>query len=331
MHVCCKLSEFALLELMTFFKQNCLFTYNNFFKIQTGVKGLSNNLQELSDSFQSVTHKWLNELGHHVQKEFHQHTEQLVMRVQWPTAKWPMYMFTFGACLCMLTSSACHLFGCCSQHIAQLIWRFDYAGIAILIVSSFAPLVCYGFQCQPFWRDLYLIVTALLGVGTFAVSLLNIFQTPKWHYFRATVFMALGLWGIVPGVHWLFIHSHVWQMRQVLVYELLMGAFYLSGAYVYATRIPERWRPGKFDILFNSHQIFHIVVVLGACAHFKAGMLMIQWRDASGGCAFPLVSGPVQSVLEDLQMKGQLFSLQQMWEGLIERVNEFLMNCGHRC
>ncbi|GFH23238.1 uncharacterized protein HaLaN_20824 [Haematococcus lacustris] len=30
-----------------------------------------------------------------------------------------------------------------------------------------------------------------------------------------------------------------------------------SGAGIYAARIPERWFPGKFDILLHSHQIFH--------------------------------------------------------------------------
>ena len=31
-----------------------------------------------------------------------------------------------------------------------------------------------------------------------------------------------------------------------------------SGALVYAQRVPERWFPGKFDLFFHSHQIFHV-------------------------------------------------------------------------
>ena len=32
-------------------------------------------------------------------------------------------------------------------------------------------------------------------------------------------------------------------------------------------RVPERYAPGKYDIWGSSHQIFHVLVVLAACAH----------------------------------------------------------------
>ena len=31
-------------------------------------------------------------------------------------------------------------------------------------------------------------------------------------------------------------------------------------------QIPERWAPGKYDIIGNSHQILHVMVVLAALA-----------------------------------------------------------------
>ena len=39
-----------------------------------------------------------------------------------------------------------------------------------------------------------------------------------------------------------------------------MGALYITGAGLYAARIPERFLPGKCDIWFQSHQIFHLLV-----------------------------------------------------------------------
>ena len=38
-----------------------------------------------------------------------------------------------------------------------------------------------------------------------------------------------------------------------------------SGALVYAQRVPERWFPGKFDLFFHSHQIFHVGRHKGLC------------------------------------------------------------------
>lgn len=61
--------------------------------------------------------------------------------VEWPARRWPVYVFLGGAMICLLTSSICHLLGCCAAHINLVVWRFDYVGIAVLIVASFFPPV----------------------------------------------------------------------------------------------------------------------------------------------------------------------------------------------
>jgi predicted membrane channel-forming protein YqfA (hemolysin III family) len=65
-------------------------------------------------------------------------------------------------------------------------------------------------------------------------------------------------------------------------YEVLMGLLYGLGALVYATRVPERWMPGKFDIAGHSHQLFHVLVVAGAYTHYHAGLVYLKWRDLEG-------------------------------------------------
>lgn len=47
--------------------------------------------------------------------------------------------------------------------LLQNIWRFDYAGIVVLIVTSFVPVVYYSFLCNPAFRYFYLISTVALG------------------------------------------------------------------------------------------------------------------------------------------------------------------------
>lgn len=46
---------------------------------------------------------------------------------------------------------------------------------------------------------------------------------------------------------------------------LIMGALYLTGALLYATRIPERFLPGKCDIWFQSHQVRYILLLKSYC------------------------------------------------------------------
>lgn len=43
-----------------------------------------------------------------------------LLGADWPAKRWPIHVFTSGAIVCMLTSSVCHLLGCCSFHISQV-------------------------------------------------------------------------------------------------------------------------------------------------------------------------------------------------------------------
>jgi hypothetical protein len=88
------------------------------------------------------------------------------------------------------------------------------------------------------------------------------------------------------------------------------------GAFVYAQRIPERWLPGRFDTWLHGHQIFHVLIVVAALTHYKSVMLLLHWRDASGGCAAHVLGGsgaanspppPLQDQLAYHQVRGRAF------------------------
>ncbi|XP_006004865.1 progestin and adipoQ receptor family member 4 isoform X3 [Latimeria chalumnae] len=53
---------------------------------------------------------------------------------------------------------------------------------------------------------------------------------------------------------------------------LIMDALALLGGIINVARIPERWKPGKFDYWFNSHQIMHVLVV-GSILHLHWGVV----------------------------------------------------------
>lgn len=97
--------------------------------------------------------------------------------LQWPVQRWPVYLYMACTMICLLTSSLCHLFGCCSRHTIAVLWRLDYMGITLLIVASFYPQLYYGFMCSPAVRNFYLAVTTLLGVGTLIMSLMPTLQS----------------------------------------------------------------------------------------------------------------------------------------------------------
>lgn len=61
--------------------------------------------------------------------------------------------------------------------------------------------------------------------------------------------MALGLSGVIPAAHYVMWEGlyHAWNTA-AMGYLFLMALLYITGAFIYAARIPECIWPGKFDI-----------------------------------------------------------------------------------
>ncbi|KAJ4965658.1 hypothetical protein NE237_017507 [Protea cynaroides] len=199
-----------------------------------------------------------------------------------PITRWPFYAFLGGAMFCLLASSTCHLLYCHSERLSYIMLRLDYTGIAVLVTTSFFPSVYYSFMCNPFFCNLYLGFISILGIATIIVSLLPVFQNPEFRTIRASLFLGMGLSGVAPILHKLILFRNQPEALYTTGYEILMGVFYGIGALIYAARIPERWKPGKFDIAGHSHQLFHVLVVAGAYTHYRAGLVYLRWRDLEG-------------------------------------------------
>ncbi|KAG9333769.1 hypothetical protein JZ751_010212 [Albula glossodonta] len=189
-------------------------------------------------------------------------------------------MFFLGAVLCLSFSWLFHTVYCHSEKV------LDYSGIALLIMGSFVPWLYYSFYCSPQPRLIYLSVVCVLGIAAIIVAQWDRFSTPRHRPTRAGVFMGLGLSGIVPTMHFTIAEGFV---KATTVGQMgwfyLMGAMYITGAGLYAARIPERYFPGKCDIWFQSHQIFHVLVVAAAFIHFYGISNLQEFRyGLEGGC-----------------------------------------------
>ena len=63
------------------------------------------------------------------------------------------------------------------------------------------------------------------------------------------VFIALGLSGVIPAMHYVITDGFYEAINfAALGWLVLMAILYITGAVIYAVRIPERIWPGKFDI-----------------------------------------------------------------------------------
>ena len=59
---------------------------------------------------------------------------------------------------------------------------------------------------------------------------------------------------------------------------ILGGVSYIVGAVIYILRIPERFKPGMFCYIGNSHNIFHLFVLAGYILHFFGAMQSYNYR-----------------------------------------------------
>ncbi|XP_038993931.1 heptahelical transmembrane protein 1-like [Hibiscus syriacus] len=118
-----------------------------------------------------------------------------------------------------------------------------------------------------------------LGLFTIVTMLSPALSTKKFRGFRALLFSSMALFGIIPGIHAVIINWSNPHRNVTLAYELAMAMFYLMGTLFYVSRIPERFKPGWFDLAGHSHQIFHVLVVMGALAHYGASLVFMDWRN----------------------------------------------------
>lgn len=198
--------------------------------------------------------------------------------------------FFAGAAFCLGMSATYHTIINHSPTISRIGNGLDYVGIVGLIVGSFIPSIYYGFYCAPALQRLYWTMICTIGAGCTIVSVLPQFRTPRWRPFRAAMFVGMGLSAVFPVIHGLQLYGIEQMTRQIgLGWLLLQGFLYILGAGFYAARVPERLRPGKFDIVGSSHQIFHVLVVCAAVAHLTGLLKAFDYRHSGFAESCPLV------------------------------------------
>jgi len=181
-----------------------------------------------------------------------------------------------GAITCLLFSTVFHTCSCHSKEVLKFCSKLDYCGISIQIIGSMIPALYYGFHDNRKMFLLYISIGIVLCVISIVISLWDKFGEPRFRSLRAVVFLSFGLSNIIPGIHWFIVlESH---LISSFVLFIVQGALYVVGAILYANRIPERWFPGKFDYWFQSHQIFHVLVVLAAIVHLNGINGMAEMR-----------------------------------------------------
>lgn len=194
-------------------------------------------------------------------------------------------VFFSCAIMCLGFSWVFHTVFCHSESYRNFFSKLDYCGIALMVMGSFVPWLYYSFYCRLRTHLFYLVSILLLGLSCIVVSLWEKFAKPEYRPVRAGLFIALGLTGVIPAVHFVTADGLYVAFGECgLGWLILMAVLYISGALLYAFRIPEKIYPGRFDIWFQSHQIFHIFVVAAALVHYRGIQVITHYRLSDPHC-----------------------------------------------
>lgn len=168
---------------------------------------------------------------------------------------WQYVTFSiFGATMIILYIAST-LYHCINTTISGRIAlrKFDHASIYLLIAGTYTP-ICLVPLRGPWGWALFGIIWALASLGL-AMTMLWL-NAPRW--VTAGIYIFMG---------WLAIIA-IYPLAQVLAFKglfwlLLGGVIYTIGGILYALK----W-PGRNNLKFGCHEIFHIFILFGSMCHF---------------------------------------------------------------
>lgn len=150
------------------------------------------------------------------------------------------------------------------------------------------PWLYYAFQVYTTLQKVYATVCCLLAAGCIVFSLSARLSGPEYQVVRAGMFLCYGLTAVIPVIHWLVLVNSTgdhpgYQHNKwsPVAWLALSGSFYVCGALLYAFNWPEAYACESskdfLDIYFNSHQLFHVLVVMGGLTYYYSLVLIMNF------------------------------------------------------
>ena len=182
----------------------------------------------------------------------------------------PVWFFLhyFSCFAPFVASPIYHLFMCHQngQDTYHKLLTFDVCGV--WAINAFGGLcgIRATFHCFPFLCSLSL--TFYVVVSLLSVYFILVARSPRERFKPLMVFGLMRYFFVAVRVL-LYTFDICNCSLRALPYYLSMDLLAFIGGALNVARIPERWFPGKCDIIGNSHQIMHVVTVLSVvCLHF---------------------------------------------------------------
>lgn len=162
-------------------------------------------------------------------------------------------MLVFGLSMVELFAvSATYHIGTWSPGVRRKLRALDHSNIFVLIAGTYTPL-CFN-VVEGWLRVTILVAVWLLAAIGAALSIFAI-RLPRW--VGTAIYIGMG-WASVAAL------PALWAALPIEAIMLLFlgGVAYTVGGIIYALK-----KPNPFPRIFGFHEIFHLLVILGAALH----------------------------------------------------------------
>ena len=184
--------------------------------------------------------------------------------------------------ICFVLSTIFHTFSDHSQHMHKFGNELDHLGIVLVMWGTGMSGAHFALACHRTLRVGYFVALTATAFGCAVFTLRPKFRQPMYRTTRFLMYMFLGASLFGPLLHGRVLYGEAIGDMMGLYSFLGLAVINFSGAAVYAMRIPERWFPGRFDLLGQSHNWMHVLVLTGALVRLAGLTTVVEaWQEPS--------------------------------------------------
>lgn len=187
----------------------------------------------------------------------------------------------FGLC-CFITlfnSATAHLLHSKSCHTNFLVFMFDYVGVVSWGFGT-AILALYGVSSHYMYEWLGSNFVSMQIVWTY-LNFINICTAKLWYGHDLSLsqrkimivvgILIQGIWNFIPFTpRYIDCYKNPSCELSSLNHVTIVCVSFVCMTLAFVLHQPEKIRPGLFDIIGQSHQIFHVFVILTMTLQFRA-------------------------------------------------------------
>uniref|UniRef100_A0A3P8RHU5 Progestin and adipoQ receptor family member 8 n=1 Tax=Amphiprion percula TaxID=161767 RepID=A0A3P8RHU5_AMPPE len=198
-------------------------------------------------------------------------------------ASLPLVLYVFSAVMYLSCSAAAHLFQSHSEQLHD--WFFFLDSVAVGVFQHGSALALSVYSADAAWTQSMLGKVFLPGSTLLAWSCCSACCYAKLHFHWLNPLNRKFLLQLVPtGTGFLLVIGPLVQRLTAQSWSpagtmhLLQVALFLLSFFFFSCPVPERFAPGRYDIIGHAHQLSHILSALGTLIQQEALFHDFLWR-----------------------------------------------------